>query len=130
MENGGDLWIRNREELRSVIHAGHSPLSDRMALVLPPGDWGLCTSSGTLGHSLSMGRADAVSVVAHSAPLADAWATSLANLVRDQRDIETVLEKAGNVPEILGCVVIVGDRVGVIGEIPVKPVNKPSADGP
>lgn len=120
VENGGDVCIRNRTDLISVIHAGSSPLSEKMGLVLPGGEWGVCTSSGTLGHSYSKGRADAVTVVSHSTPLADAWATALANLVQDQKDIETVLEKAGAIPGILACVVIIGDRMGVRGELELK----------
>ncbi|MEN8156611.1 MAG: UPF0280 family protein [Bacteroidota bacterium] len=123
VENGGDLFIKNSSPLLSVIHAGSSPLSDKLGLVIPPGEWGVCTSSGTLGHSYSRGRADAVTVVTESTPLADAWATSLANLVKDPDGIEPVLERVATIPAIISCVVIVGDRMGIRGEFEVKPLS-------
>jgi ApbE superfamily uncharacterized protein (UPF0280 family) len=120
VENGGDLHIRNRSELVTVIHAGSSSLSDKFGLVLPPGEWGVCTSSGTLGHSYSMGKADAVTVVCESAPLADAWATALANQVKEREDIEPVLDQAARIREIHTCVVIVGEAIGIRGSFEVK----------
>jgi len=123
VENGGDLFIKNRSELNSLIHAGKSPLSDKMAFVLRPGEWGVCTSSGTLGHSYSKGNADAVSVISGSAPMADAWATALANLVKVPADIEPVLERAKGIKDILGCAVIIGEKIGIVGEIEVKPLS-------
>lgn len=120
VENGGDLFLSNTEEISSVIHAGLSPLSDKMAFVVPEGRWGICTSSGTMGHSFSYGKADAVTVICGSAPLADAWATSLANRVSGPDDIEPLLEKVTEIPEILGCAAIVGERIGIRGEFEVK----------
>ncbi len=120
IENGGDLFLQNKTELISVIHAGTSPLSDKMAFVIPPGSWGICTSSGTMGHSLSMGNADAVTVIAGSTPLADAWATSLANQVEGPNHIEPVLDQINEIPHILGCAIIVGDRIGIRGDFEVK----------
>ena len=120
VENGGDLYLRNESELLSVIHAGSSSLSDKMAFVIPEGEWGVCTSSGTLGHSYSRGKADAVTVISASAPLADAWATALANLVQGAGDMEEVLESLAEIPEIKGCAVIVEEQVGIRGEIELK----------
>jgi hypothetical protein len=120
VENGGDIYLRNETDLVSVIHAGSSSLSDLMAFVIPAGEWGICTSSGTLGHSFSRGRADAVTVICASAPLADAWATALANRVQGAADIEPTLDYAGQDPEIRGCAVIAEERVGVRGEFELK----------
>jgi ApbE superfamily uncharacterized protein (UPF0280 family) len=120
VENGGDIFLRNESELVSVIHAGPSSLSDRMAFVIPAGEWGICTSSGTLGHSFSRGRADAVTVICASASAADAWATALANRVQEAADIAPTLELAGKNPEIRGCAVIVDEQVGVRGEFELK----------
>jgi len=120
VENGGDLFVRNESRLLTVIHAGSSSLSDRMAFVLPEGEWGICTSSGTMGHSYSKGKADAVTVVSPSAPLADAWATSLANRVSKATDMEGMLESVAGIPEILGCAVIVDEQIGFQGELELK----------
>ena len=123
VENGGDLYIRSIEELVSVIHAGDSPLSGKLGLLLPPGTRGVCTSSGTVGHSFSKGKADAVTVVCNDVPLADAWATALANGVQGPEDIDRVLERVHTIPEILACVVIAGERMGIRGEFEIKPLS-------
>jgi len=120
VENGGDLYIRNIEELVSVIHAGDSPLSGKLGLLLPPGTRGICTSSGTVGHSFSEGKADAVTVVCNDVPLADAWATALANEVQGPEDIGRVMDKVHTIPEILACVVIAGERMGIRGGFEIK----------
>jgi ApbE superfamily uncharacterized protein (UPF0280 family) len=120
VENGGDLYLKNSTQLISVIHAGSSPLSDKMAFVIPEGQWGICTSSGTMGHSLSFGKADAVTVIGESTPLADAWATALANKVKHAEDIELTLDRVQQIPEILGCAIIVEGQIGIRGAFEVK----------
>ena len=69
---------------------------------------GLCTSSGTVGHSLSLGKADSVTVLAPSAALADAAATRLGNEVSggDRKNINEVLEIAKTIPGLLGVFII------------------------
>lgn len=123
VENGGDLFIMNPSPVTAVIHAGASPLSGQLGLEIPPGTWGICTSSGTVGHSFSFGKADAVTVVAEEAPLADAWATALANLVNLPEDIEKVMNKVAEIPEILGCVAIMHDRLAIRGQFELKPLS-------
>jgi ApbE superfamily uncharacterized protein (UPF0280 family) len=123
IENGGDLYMVNNRDATAVIQAGDSPFSGKLALNIPAGAWGICTSSGTVGHSFSFGKADAVTVVADNAPLADAWATSLANRLHTVEDIEKVLVLVENIPEILGCVAVIGDRVGIRGQFELKPLT-------
>ena len=123
IENGGDLYMVNNSESTVVIQAGDSPLSGKLALHIPSGTWGICTSSGTVGHSFSYGNADAFTVVAERAPLADAWATALANRIQDSGDIEKVLAISEGIDEILGCVAVIRDRVGIRGQFELKPLN-------
>ena len=123
VENGGDLFVRNNTELLSEVQAGKSVLSGKLALVIPPGSWGVCTSSGTMGHSYSLGKADAVTVVSESTPLADAWATAVANQVKGPEDIERVLEVVSANQEITSLVVIAGDKIGIRGSLEVKPLS-------
>ncbi len=120
VENGGDLYVRNLEDLVVLVHAGDAALSGKLGLVIPPGEWGICTSSGTHGHSFSKGKADALTIVCHNAPLADAWATALANLVGGREDIGSLLERVAEIPEILACVIIAGGEVGIRGEFETK----------
>ena len=78
---------------------------------------GICTSSGTVGPSLSFGKADAVTILAKNAAVADAYATAVGNTVKTQQDIETALEYCTLHPEIAGVVIIIGDRVGFRGNV-------------
>ena len=78
---------------------------------------GICTSSGTVGHSLSFGRADAVCVVSKSSTMADAAATAIGNMVKGKGDIRAALMKGLEIEGVLGVLVIVGDQFGVIGEM-------------
>jgi ApbE superfamily uncharacterized protein (UPF0280 family) len=120
VENGGDLYLKNSTQLISVIHAGTSPLSDKMAFVIPQGAWGICTSSGTMGHSFSLGKADSVTVIAKSTPLADSWATALANEVKSAVDMESILDRCNSISDILGCAIIVDGQIGIRGAFEVK----------
>ena len=120
VENGGDLYLRNEKDLVSVIHAGTSQLSKKIGFVVPPGEWGIGTSSGTVGHSFSKGQADAVTVIGPSAPLADSWATAIANHVLSPDDLDRELDAVDGIPEILACAIIVENRIGIRGDLQVK----------
>ena len=91
----------------------------KMGIVIGPEEssLGVCTSSGTVGPSLSFGRADAVCIVSKSAALADAAATAVGNIVQEARDIERGLEKGREIEGILGTLIIVGEKMGVWGNI-------------
>lgn len=115
VENGGDVFIKCEKPIVSMIYAGDSPLSDKVGLQLPEGTWGVCTSSGKVGHSLSFGNADAVTVVCKNAAVADAFATAYCNSLKTKDDVETLLESAMNV-HVLGVVVIFEDKLGVRGQ--------------
>jgi len=121
VENGGDIYLRVKGPCRVGIFAGKSPLSMKVGLMIPPErtPLGVCTSSGSVGPSLSMGRADAVCVVARSAALADAAATFLGNMVRDEKDVKRALQRARGIQGIEGTVIIVGETLGVWGDYPL-----------
>ena len=119
VENGGDIFLLAAKELRVGIFANSSPLNFKVGLRIPAirEGWGICTSSGTVGPSLSLGRTDAVCVVSPSAALADAAATAVGNLVRSPSDVSRGLEKAQNIPGLTGVVIIIGDKLGVWGDV-------------
>jgi len=119
VENGGDLFLVTSRARKVLIYAGKSPFSNRIAL-LTPGDGqprGICTSSGTVGPSLSFGRADAAVIVARDALLADAAATAVANRVKEAAEIEKGIERAMAIPGVEGVLLIVGDKMGACGKI-------------
>lgn len=119
VENGGDIFLKTQREARVGIFAGSSPLTYKLNLLLKPAQMplGVCTSSGTVGHSLSFGNADAVSVISKSSTVADAAATAIGNLVKGKGDIRTALEKGIEIEGVLGALIIIGDQFGVIGDV-------------
>ncbi|MFI5355450.1 MAG: UPF0280 family protein, partial [Desulfobaccales bacterium] len=75
-----------------------------------------------MGPSLSFGRADAACILAPNAALADAAASGLGNRVKQAGDIAAALEWAAQVPEVLGAVVIMGDKLGAWGRVELVPL--------
>ncbi len=122
VENGGDLLVFSRKDRVVAVYAGEdSPFSFRIGIKLPPGKkWGVATSSGTVGHSLNFGKADAVVVVAESAAVADAWATGLANHIHSREDIKRLLEFSRQITDIQGVLIILGEFLGVEGSIRIE----------
>ena len=121
VENGGDIFIKRNRECVAAIFAGQSSLNRKVGLRIQASQMpvGLCTSSGTVGHSLSLGKADSVTVLATSALLADATATRLGNEVKtgSQDKINEVLGLAKTIPDIIGVVIICGKHMGAWGEL-------------
>lgn len=119
VENGGDIFLSTRRRRTVGLYAGRSPLSGKLALVIEPEDspLGICTSSGSFGHSLSFGLADACTVLARSAALADAVATSLANRIRSTEDLSSALTWS-RVPEgVSGVFATIDSQVAVWGDV-------------
>jgi ApbE superfamily uncharacterized protein (UPF0280 family) len=118
-ENGGDIFIASSKERVVGIFAGKSPLSLKVGLRIKPEDTplGVCSSSGTVGHSMSFGRADAVCVLSRSASLADAAATSIGNLIEGKGDIEKGLKYGSQIKGIIGVLIIVGEAMGMRGSL-------------
>lgn len=119
VENGGDIYIQSSAPRRVALFAGDdSPFGDLSVLVRPgSGIRGICTSSATVGHSLSFGAADAVAAFAGSAAFADAAATGICNRVRSLGDVESVVEAEKRRGALLGLVVIMGETLGAFGAV-------------
>lgn len=119
VENGGDIYIAGKKERVVGIYAGKSALSGRIGIKISPGNLpvSICTSSGTVGHSLSFGLADAAVILSEDACLADAAATAAGNMVRCRDDIERTLNRINMIPGISGILIIIGEEIGVWGNI-------------
>jgi hypothetical protein len=120
VENGGDIFLKSTKSRLVGVYAGEdSPLTGRVALKIEPLDTplGVCTSSGTVGHSLSFGKADAVVVLSRSTALADAAATAIGNIVKAETDVQKALDFARSVKGLVGAAVIINDKMGVWGKI-------------
>ncbi len=118
VENGGDIFIQISNERIIGIFAGRSPLNMKVGIRVPPEKTplGVCTSSGTVGHSQSFGRADAVCVISPWATLADATATYLGNMVRNREDIEKAIEEGKRISGVEGIVIVLDDVLGAWGD--------------
>ena len=119
VENGGDIYISSSVERTVAIWAASSVFSGKLGLKLSPGEWGVATSSGVVGHSLSFGKADAAVVVAKRASLADAFATALGNRVRDISSVKEALNWIASQKDkdLVGAVVVFKDNLGVWGDV-------------
>jgi ApbE superfamily uncharacterized protein (UPF0280 family) len=124
VENGGDIFIRISQASLIGVYAGESTFTGKIALEINPEQTplGICTSSGTVGHSLSLGAADAVIVLSHSTAMADAAATAIGNKVTADGDIDLVIEQVKAMPELVGTVIIKGDRMGMWGDVKLVPL--------
>ncbi len=119
VENGGDVFIKIDQPVTIGLFAGESKFNQKIGLEALPEEcpMGICSSSGTIGHSISYGSADLACVKSGSTALADAAATALGNRVKSANDIEMALEWSKTVPGIPGALIIVGDRMGAWGAI-------------
>ena len=119
IENGGDIYLKSRQNRTVGIFAGKSPLSGHIGLEIRGEETplGVCTSSGTVGHSLSFGHADAVVVVSTSTTLADAAATAIGNIIKRRDDIAKGTDFAQNTKGLLGVVIIKDDKMGIWGKV-------------
>lgn len=117
VENGGDIYAKATSDMDISVFAGQSPLSEKVGLHIPAAAFpcGICTSSGTVGPSLSLGRADAMMIVCQDVLLADSYATAMANRIKTVNDLQPVIEQIQNIPEILGALAVKDDKIAVCG---------------
>jgi len=112
IENGGDIALSTIKGKNVLIYAGKGPLSNKI-IIKAKGTLGICTSSSTVGHSISFGNMDAACAISEDAIIADACATRLGNSKTMKEGIST----AKKLP-IFGAVLIMKDKLSII------PVNK------
>jgi hypothetical protein len=125
VENGGDCFLLGATERTVAIHAGSSPLSGRIGIAIASEALPLavCTSSASVGPSVSLGWADAAVAIAANGALADAAATVLGNRVHSDRDVERAMEAAQRIEGVLGLAVIVGETLGAWGAARLVPLE-------
>ena len=124
VDNGGDVALKTDKDVVIGLYAGDSSLSGHLGFKIKHDKtpMGVCTSSGTVGHSISFGRADSVTVFADDASVADALATSIANEVKGNLNSDAVsngLARSEDFREYMrGVLVVVGESAGLVGKIP------------
>jgi ApbE superfamily uncharacterized protein (UPF0280 family) len=123
VENGGDIFLRTEKPVVAGLFAGSSPLSMSVGIRISDvrEGVGLCTSSATVGHSLSTGIADAVCILSSSCALADAAATSIGNRIKRSDDIQQTIDFGRRIEGVRGILVVAGGKMGVWGDVELVP---------
>jgi len=124
IENGGDICLKTDYDRVMLVYAKDSPYSEKIGIKLKGRDksYGVCTSSGTVGHSLSFGKADAACIVGDSSLFADGLATYVGNIVKKKDDIPFAIEKSKVYAGISGILIVLGDNLGVWGDLEIVKV--------
>ena len=120
VDNGGDVAMLISRPLTVGIFTGPAKIRDIGFRLRPrTGIFGVCTSSGTVGHSLSFGRADAAVVVAENVCLADAVATALGNSIQtpDAGHVRESMQRL-LIEGVDGLLVVIDDMLGTCGDLP------------
>ncbi|OQX19194.1 MAG: hypothetical protein BWK75_05905 [Candidatus Altiarchaeales archaeon A3] len=127
IENGGDIALFGNKDFKIKIYAGNSPFSNKFFISLNPAKLfpdkilGICTSSASVGPSMSFGDSDATTIIANSPAIADAFATSLGNSVKNNENtIQKVIEFGKKFNVIKGICIIVKDKIGMWNVNPEK----------
>ncbi|MFV0421674.1 UPF0280 family protein [Oleidesulfovibrio sp.] len=120
VENGGDIFMFSPHP--RTVGLLPDPESDSViGLVIPAEAMPLsvCSSSATIGHSLSLGTGDLVSVVASDASIADAAATAFCNMLKNADDVTRVTDRAAQLQAhgIRAVFAQCAGKIGVWGDI-------------
>jgi ApbE superfamily uncharacterized protein (UPF0280 family) len=120
VENGGDLFIHSDSEVTIGIYAGDNAIGNQLAFRISPQSLplSLCSSSSTMGHSLSFGQCDLATVVAKDGALADSAVTLVCNLIKTEHDLTPVLNDVGAIPGIDGIFAVKNKKIGMWGQLP------------
>jgi len=120
VENGGDIYLQTMEPVVVGLYSGDFEMTNQLAFSLQSCETpiSICSSSGKLGHSMSLGQCDLATVVAKDAALADAVATQTANLIKTEKDVEPVLNQMTDIEGVDGVMIIKNGHVGLAGKLP------------
>lgn len=119
IENGGDIFLASRKSRIVKIYTGLPKIWKSLSIKICPRNMpiGICTSSGTLGHSLSFGSADSVVILAKNAAVADAVATATTNRVQAKENLSGALNFARAIKGTKGAIIILKNNLVSWGEV-------------
>jgi ApbE superfamily uncharacterized protein (UPF0280 family) len=119
VENGGDIYAKSGRPLLIGLYAGKaSPFSNRIIFEVNASKGvGICTSSGSVGHSYSYGLADAVVTIHRNAAMADAAATAIGNMIKQPADIEKIIEQRSILKRLDGLILCMEDKIAIAGQV-------------
>ena len=123
VENGGEIAIDSEVPMTVALYAGENELNLNLGFLIKKKDCpiGIGTSSATVGHAISLGQADAVTIFAKNAALADAVATKIGNLVKGkdvEKSIKTGLDVIDDIDGVIGAFISRENKVGQTGKLP------------
>jgi len=124
VENGGDVFLMVAQPIVVGLFAGNSPFNRRVGIKLGPTPIpvGVCTSSGTIGPSMSFGIADCATVISRDVSLADAVASGLGNRIQGPSDLGSAVEWAMKISGVDAAVVVLGEKMAALGDIELAPL--------
>ncbi len=123
VENGGEISIDSEKSISVGLYAGENELNWNIGFLIRKEDCpiGIGTSSATIGHAISFGQADAVTIFAKNAALADAAATKIGNLVKGddvEKSINLGLDAVDDIEGVYGAFISRENKVGRAGKLP------------
>jgi len=123
VENGGDVFLMLKRDADILVYSGNRyEVELRLKKDMMPA--GVCSSSGKIGHSLSFGNADVVTVFSNSASLSDATATAIANRIKKEGDLKKLGKWASQIKGIFGVLAIVEGNMSIWGEVEILCIRK------
>jgi hypothetical protein len=133
VENGGDIALINDRKVLCGIYSTNEILGNGIAFEIKKRNspLGICTSSGRIGHSISFGESDSVTVISSSPSVADGLATRIANDAAGSTSEDRVMNALETADEYrkyyTGVLIISGDNVATAGRLP-RIVETPEFD--
>ncbi len=126
VENGGDIFLASQSDRIIAVFAGQSKFTYKIGVRVEASEtpMGICTSSGTVGPSLSFGKADAVVIKGSTAALADAAATAAANRVKAAEDLMKAVDFIRDIAGITGILAIKDDKMAAWGCMEIVPIDR------
>lgn len=119
LDNDGDLGIISDVDVNIGLYTGLDGIPLFTITVNSEGKpLGICTSSGKIGHSVSLGNCDMATVIADNPILADACATKLGNLCIDNP--EHAVEMICSVNGVRGCMAVCNGVVAKCGDFEIN----------
>ncbi|MGN1045293.1 MAG: UPF0280 family protein [Candidatus Methanomethylophilaceae archaeon] len=121
VENGGDIAMYTSEPSTIGVFSGDAKFRD-IAFRLPPtgGMYGICSSSGRIGPSISLGNSGICTVFSNDPILADCCATAFGNMVRrgERDEMTAASERIASIGGVDGCVCVCNGLISMCGDIP------------
>ena len=119
IDNGGDIALLLEQPVTVEVYCEpDAPEAFALEVDTLGEILGVCSSSGRLGHSISLGESDVSVAIADSAVLADAAATAIGNCARGKNDLVECFRPVKGVEGFVGGLAVLGGDVSMCGRVP------------